>query len=104
MQAGMLRLNSTVWYSRNSTGDAPSNSPPVGYGVPTGDAVHCPTESNPGYESWRQQSDTLVIHHNGHQVCTGSLYSAQALCTPHLQPFLAHIVSLIDLLSPSIWS
>ena len=84
MQEGMLRLNSTVWYSRNSTGSAPSNSPPVGYGLPPTDKVHCPDASRPGYESWRGQSDTLVIHHNGHQPCAGAARNTDCSdCTPN---------------------
>ena len=67
MRAGMLRLNSTVWYSRNTSGDAPSNSPPVPASHP-GDSPHAPDISRPGYESYKGQSDTLVLHHNGH--CT----------------------------------
>lgn len=84
MREGMLRLNSTVWYSRNTTGNAASNSPPVGVGVPSTDDVHCPTPDRPGYESWRQQSDTLVIHHNGHAVCSGSDRTEECTdCTPN---------------------
>ena len=155
MPAGMLRLNSTVWWSRNTTGDAPSNSPPSAVGVTPGaqigDVTHCPDPSmsgrlytqhyailpwtfvvfvhhtlhhtcetkhrnlkrmryamrrvsdlashprftstphrrcyvlclapghlyartllrRPGYYSYRQQSDVLVIHHNGHSPCNG---------------------------------
>ena len=86
MQEGMLRLNSTVWYSRNTSGDAPSNSPPVGYGVPKGDSTHCPDARRPGFESWKLQSDTLVIHHNGHSPCSGSepvRHSDCTDCTPN---------------------
>lgn len=81
MRQGMLRLNSTVWYSRNTSGDAPSNSPPVGYGVPAGDSPHCPTPDRPGYESWVGMSDTLVIHHNGHQPCSGGDPPRTTKCT-----------------------
>jgi hypothetical protein len=84
MREGMLRLNSTIWYSRNSSGSAPSNSPPVGFGLPETDEVHCPDESRPGFESWRGQSDTLVIHHNGHQPCSGGHRSTNCSdCTPN---------------------
>eukprot|EP00729_Bicosta_minor_P032287 gene32287-20976_t len=76
MPDGMLRLNTTVWYSRNSTGDAPSNSPPsvmgVSPGAEPGDKTHCPDPTRPGYYSYRQQSDVLVIHHNGHSPCSGA--------------------------------
>lgn len=90
LPAGMLRLNTTVWWSRNSTGDAPSNSPPVAVGVTpgaeSGDQVHCPEPQFPGYHSYRQQSDTVVIHHNGHSPCSGGLpveRDACADCTPN---------------------
>lgn len=54
MRAGMLRLNSTVWFARNTSGDAPSNSPPVPLsGVGVDDSPHCPDARRPGYESWR---------------------------------------------------
>ena len=41
IDGGMLSLNSTVWYSRNTSGDAPSNSPPISQ---PGDSPHCPGE------------------------------------------------------------
>eukprot|EP00039_Didymoeca_costata_P021687 m.2767 g.2767 ORF g.2767 m.2767 type:complete len:578 (-) comp2586_c0_seq1:73-1806(-) len=81
MREGMLRLNATVWYSRNTSGAAPSNSPPAGYGTPTGDSPHCPTKTFPGYDSYNQQSDTLVIHHNGHSPCSGSVPARKTNCT-----------------------
>jgi len=81
MQEGMLRLNSTVWYSRNTSGAAPSNSPPAGYGLPKGDSPHCPDASRPGYDSWAGRSDTLVIHHNGHSPCAGGEHPRTTGCS-----------------------
>ena len=44
----------------------------------------CPDASRPGYESWRGQSDTLVIHHNGHQPCAGAARNTDCSdCTPN---------------------
>ena len=86
MPNGMLRLNATVWYSRNTTGDAPSNSPPVPLDRQGTDAPHCPDASRPGFESWRGRSDTLVLHHNGHSPCSGSApprTSGCSDCTPN---------------------
>lgn len=54
MREGMLRLNSTVWFTRNTTGDAPSNSPPVPLtGIGMNDSPHCPDARRPGFESWQ---------------------------------------------------
>ena len=90
MRPGMLRLNSTIWYTRNTTGDAPSNSPPVplsGVGAGT-DAPHCPDAKRPGYLSYtgkgvsgKAGSNTLVIHHNGHSPCSGSEPQRTRQCT-----------------------
>lgn len=70
MQEGMLRLNSTVWFARNTTGDAPSNSPPVPLtGIGKNDSPHCPDKNRPGFESWQgtgmssQRSTVLIVSH-----------------------------------------
>jgi hypothetical protein len=89
MRPGLLRLNSTVWFARNTTGDAPSNSPPVPLeGVGKDDSPHCPDKSRPGFESWQGQgpdgkagSDTLIIHHNGHGPCNGGEPQRHTDCT-----------------------
>ena len=84
MRPGHLRLNTTVWYSRNTSGDAPSNSPPAGFGIPATDSPHCPDSSRPGYASYLGRSDTLVIHHNGHSPCAGADRSVNCSdCTPN---------------------
>lgn len=120
--SGALRMNATVWYSRNTTGDAPSNSPPL---LEPGDSVHCPDKSRcegrvltcacgyvvpsfingcarPGFESWRGQSDTLVIHHNGHSPCNGGASRSTDCtdCTPNFDT--AQVVVVLFLLLASM--
>lgn len=79
IDGGMLALNASVWFSRNTSGDAPSNSPPM---TESGDSPHCPEPSFPGYHSYEgsRTSDTLIIHHNGHSVCSGSKPVRTANC------------------------
>lgn len=70
MREGMLRLNSTVWFARNTTGDAPSNSPPVPLtGVGKNDSPHCPDENRPGFESWQGKGAIALCVAGGAQGC-----------------------------------
>ena len=60
-QATSLKLNSTVFWSFNTSGDAPANYPPPP------NAPGCPTDASPDYASFVKQGDTIVLYHNGHE-------------------------------------
>jgi hypothetical protein len=68
MKSPFLTLNTTVFHTFNTSGNAPANYPPPP------NTPGAPTARMPDFDAYTKQGKTLILYHNGHETadCTAN--------------------------------